>query len=166
MVNFDSMLAPVKLNGVSNANLDRKVFSIPCNDWTQHVVNEFQLYEISNSGKDVLWYKPSYLTFRKKGFGEMENLLKIEKMMLLNFSEDLVLFLNDRSFSQVLRRRVKEYANYMLESGVWDKLPEGEKLIFFLGSDKIELKNSPIPLKNNRRNRYFELNKLLNNEVV
>lgn len=158
-------MAPVKVQGVTDYT-ERKVFSIPCTQWSQQVVEDFNVYEIPNTGSNIIRYKPVYLTFRKGEEGEMSNLYKIEKLIILNFNQDLKIFLKDKSFNINYRQKVKAYAEYMQNIGIWNQLPDTDKLVFFLSDTFIELKNKPRPLVNNYNSEYFELSKLLNNSVV
>ncbi|MCB0496977.1 MAG: hypothetical protein KDC79_12635 [Cyclobacteriaceae bacterium] len=165
-MNFETILAPIKINGVSQYNSNENVISIPGTDWSQRMVEEFHVFEVPNSGKDIIRYKPEYLTFRKREYGAMDNLHSIEKLIILNFKEDYDLFLRDKDFCPTYRERIRKYVSYLLYTGVWAELPDDEKLVFFFSPEQIELKNSPIPFRNSMHNKYYELNKLLSNFVV
>lgn len=145
---------------------EREVFSIPTVKWSSTAIDKFNVYECPNSGRYLIKQKPLFLTFRKSGGGEMEKLYKVENIIILNFSSDLNTFLKDENYDEDSRNKVKNYAEYMIEKGIWNKLPEDEKQVFLLSDNTIELKNKPKPKRNNSFRAYYDLSSLLNNKIV
>lgn len=144
---------------------EKEVFSIPTADWSSNAINKFYVYECPNSGKYLIKNKPLYLTFRKSGGGEMENLYKIEEIILLNFKEELKAFLEDESYSIEIRQRVNNYVLFMQKNKIWGStLPDDEKQVFILSEKTIKLPHKPKPQKNNSFRAYYDLADLLNQE--
>ncbi|QZE14956.1 hypothetical protein K4L44_03775 [Halosquirtibacter laminarini] len=146
---------------------EKEVYSIPTADWSEQAINDLKVYECPNSGKYLMNHKPLYITFRKKGGGEMDKLFKIEDIIILNFHDDYETFLKDVNYSEDYRKRVKDYVDYMLKNKIWSALPKDEKQVFMLSNKAIELKNKPKPKNGNNSFRtYYELADLLNEDLV
>lgn len=140
---------------------EKEVFSIPTVDWSSSAINQFQVYECPNSGKYLIKNKPLFLTFRTTGGGEMEKLYKVEEIIILNFSEELIAFLEDENYPIATRNKVQGYAYFMKERGIWTELPNDEKQVFLLSDKTIALPHKPKPKRNNSFRAYYELAELL-----
>jgi hypothetical protein len=145
---------------------EKEVFSIPTVDWSNEAVNKYSVYECPNSGRYLIKHKPLYLAFRKSGGGEMKKLYKIEDVIILTFSEEFKAFMEDESYSELTREKVKNYVEFMQRKGVWgDHLPTDEKQVFILSERTIDLPHYPKPRVNNSFRAYYKLADLLDREM-
>jgi len=111
--------------------------------------------------------KPLYLAFRKKGGGEMEKLFKVEEVIILNFSEEFRVFMEDESYPERTREKVGSYVKHMRDNNVWSDgwLPTDEKQVFILSERAIDLPHNPRPRRNNSFRAYYKLADLLDQEM-
>jgi hypothetical protein len=143
---------------------EKEVYSIPTEEWSQFAIEQYEIYECPNKGNYLFKYKPLYLTFRGT-HGVMEKLYRIEKIIILNFKNDLNTFQLDETYSKTIRKNVHAYAEYMLKEKIWPRLPDDDKQVFILANETIELPKKPRPRKNNTFRAYYELADLLSNEI-
>jgi hypothetical protein len=143
---------------------EREVFSIPTADWSSEAINKYGIYECPNSGSHVIKQKPLFLTFRKSGGGEMEKLYKVEDIIILNFSEEYKAFMEDESYSEATKEKVKGYVEFMQIEKWKHGLPADEKQVFILSERTIDLLHKPKPPRNNSFRAYYRLSDLLDTQ--
>mgnify|MGYP000885225765 CR=1 FL=1 len=156
-----------KING-SMKFYEKEVYSIPSANWSQDLINRFNVYECLNKGKYVIKKKPLYITFRKSGGGQMERLYKIDDIIILKPKSDLESFLNS-DYDINKRKSIEKYCEFMTndENGHWkDGLPNDERQFIILSNqNNIELPSCPKPKRNNSFRAYYTLSEILNNTI-
>lgn len=142
---------------------EKEVYSLPTQDWSNEILNKVYIYGCPNSGQHIIKHRPLFLTFRKSGGGEMEKLYKVEQIIIMNFNDDYQQLIEDNTYSESIRTKIRAYVEFMKEKGNWNNvLPSDEQQVFILSESTIELPHKPKPKSNNSFRSYYELAELLN----
>jgi len=158
----------IKINGTMKF-YEKEVYSIPSADWSQSLIEKYNIYECPNKGSYVIKKKPLYLAFRKSGGGEMNCLYKIEDIIILKPKSDLDIFLAS-DYEGYKKESIKKYCDFMTnhENGHWKEgLPLDERQFIILSKENnIELsKPYPKPKRNNSYRAYHTLSEIINKKI-
>lgn len=141
---------------------EQEVLSIPTNEMTNNLANQYPfIYECPNQGRYIVKSKPLYVTFRKRGGGEMNFLFGLDDIIILNPERDLEVFINDKSYNDNIRERVKYYCE-----NVGHPLIEEKQFFILSNKNTIELHNKPRPKKNNSFRAYYQLAEILKKDIL
>ncbi|MDQ5770813.1 hypothetical protein [Thiothrix subterranea] len=148
-----------RINGSMNF-YEKEVYSVPAGETSIYQYGYPHIYECPNSGKNYKSIKkPLYFAFRQKDGGIMEKLFGVEKIIILNPNQDFESFLDDPSYSDTTKERIKNYCD-----NIWgeEKYSDDEKQFFILSSsNQINLSHKPRPKANNSFRAYYKLSDLL-----
>lgn len=138
---------------------EKEVFSIPAGDSYKYQYSYPFIYECPNEGTQYTsMKKPLFMAFRKK-MGIMERIFGVEEIIIMNPKTDFNSFLNNKEYSNELKKRMTDYCN---EYWGEDNYDDSEKQFFILSqTNQIELKHKPRPPKNNAFRAYYKLSELL-----
>lgn len=158
-------LAEQYLNFITNIKgtmkfYEKEVFSIPAGDSSEYQYNYPFIYECPNEGSQYTsMKKPLYLAFRKSPGGVMEKLFGVDDVIIMNPHTDFEAFWNNKSYSNEVKSRVKDYCDRYWKGGFYD---DNEKQFFILSeTNQIELPHHPKPPKNNSFRAYYKLSDIL-----
>lgn len=154
----------IKINGTMKF-YEKEVYSIPSANWSQTLIENYNVYECLNKGRYVIKKKPLYVAFRKSGGGEMKFLYKIDDIIILKPKSDLEYFLHSE-YDEIKKSSVKGYCDFMTNDtfGHWKNgLPDDERQFIILSTNNnIELKPPyPKPKRNNSFRAYYTLSEIL-----
>jgi len=158
-------LAEQYLNFITNIKgtmkfYEKEVFSIPAGDSSEYQYNYPFIYECPNEGSQYTsMKKPLYLAFRKSPGGVMEKLFGVDDVIIMNPHTDFEAFWYNKSYSNEVKSRVKDYCDRYWKGGFYD---DNEKQFFILSeTNQIELPHHPKPPKNNSFRAYYKLSDIL-----
>lgn len=158
-------LAEQYLNFITNIKgtmkfYEKEVFSIPAGDSSEYQYNYPFIYECPNEGHQYTsMKKPLYLAFRKSPGGVMEKLFGVDDVIIMNPHTDFEAFWTNKSYSNEVKSRVKDYCDRYWKGGFYD---DNEKQFFILSeTNQIELPHHPKPPKNNSFRAYYKLSDIL-----
>jgi hypothetical protein len=138
---------------------EKEVFSIPAGDSYKFQYNYPFIYECPNEGtRYTSMKKPLFMAFRKR-LGIMEKIFGVEEIIIMNPNTDFSSFLNNKKYSNELKKRMTDYCNEYWGEGKYD---DSEKQFFILSqSNQIDLIHKPRPKRNNAFRAYYKLSELL-----
>lgn len=166
MLNGKKGLAKEFLEFISNIKgtmkfYEKEVYSIPAGSSHKYQYDFPYLYECPNEGPQyTAMKKPLFMAFRKPHGGIMEKIFGVDDIIIMNPKTDFPSFLNNKAYSDEVKKRVTYYCNDLWGEGNYD---DNEKQFFILSqTNQIELKHKPRPKRNNSFRAYYQLSELLN----
>lgn len=144
---------------------EKEIVSIPAGA-SLELIEEFGIYSCSASCQYANTKKSLYMTFRKKGGGEMSRLYKLDDVITFNPDDSNdVSRLYESDLDQNIKDRIKSYLPRIKEKNFKE---EGKRSYFiFLQNNYIDLPNKPKPKnKPNVSVIYYDLKDILENDFV